>query len=91
MDRFIDSWHKIFGFKGGGRAGIPVGRTLFDVNNPAGQTIINDDHSRSGMGDSLLEYRYALATLPDDSESTRRIIFFDPCAHSPHGSHRTRQ
>ncbi|MDX1932052.1 MAG: DUF3187 family protein [Capsulimonadales bacterium] len=73
LDHFIDSWHKVFGFEGGGRGNIPRNRTLFRVTDAAGQVIIDDSVSRSGFGDTLLEYRRELQRLPAAVERTRRI------------------
>jgi hypothetical protein len=73
LDNFINSWHRIFGFKGGGRANFPTGQTIFDVNNAEGEPIIADNHSRSGLGDTVLEYRRALAVLSDSEISSRKM------------------
>jgi hypothetical protein len=61
LDGFVNDWHRVFGFKGGGRGDLPEDRVIFQATNPAtGATVINDTRSAAGLGDIVLEYRRSL-------------------------------
>jgi len=65
LEQLIDTFHSIFGFKGGGRGNVPSGRTLFEFSNADGQTIVNRNGIASGIGDVVFEYRRRLTAGPE--------------------------
>jgi hypothetical protein len=73
LDEFIKSWHEIFGFQGGGRGHHANGLVLFRVTNADGKTIVDSTDSARGIGDTVIEYRYALTELADDEVGTRGV------------------
>lgn len=73
LDTFVNNWHRIFGFAGGGREDLPDYRTLYRVNAADGRSIINTDRGTSGFGDTVIEYRYGLTELPSGGAPSRNI------------------
>lgn len=73
LDTFINNWHKVFGFSGGGRDDLPDYKNIFNVRNAATRTILDSQKNTAGFGDTVLEYRYDLTELPVGAEKSRAI------------------
>jgi hypothetical protein len=73
LDPVVNVWHKMFGLKGGGREDLPEHRVLYRITNPDQQFIVDADRGTSGLGDTVLEYRRALTSLPEGSDRTRGV------------------
>ncbi len=73
LDTFINNWHSIFGFAGGGRNDLPDYRNLFTVRNADTRTVIDTQKNTAGFGDTVLEYRYDLTELAPEVEKTRTV------------------
>lgn len=73
LDTFINNWHRIFGFAGGGREDLPDYKNIFNVRNADAQTILDSQKNITGFGDTVLEYRHGLTELPEGAEKSRNI------------------
>jgi hypothetical protein len=73
LDPVVNVWHKMFGLKGGGRENLPDYRILHRITNPDQQFIVNTDRGTSGLGDTVLEYRRALTSLPEGNDRPRAV------------------
>jgi len=76
FDHFLDAWHKTFNLmRTSPRRFLPYNRTILQIKDAQGGEIINETGSHSGLGDMVLEYRYALTPETDGSRLTDRRGF----------------
>jgi hypothetical protein len=86
FDSFINSYHKVFGFEGGGRANLPNRRVLFQVNDANGRTIVDKTDGASGLGDTVIEYRKALTPFSEEADTHRLAASARALVKLPTGS-----
>lgn len=88
LDGFIEGWHKLFHFNNFGRENYPQGRTIFQVNNRAGQSVVDSNNGYQGIGDVVLEWRKSISAVPDSETTTRRVsLTARALVKLPTGSH----
>jgi hypothetical protein len=86
MDEVINTWHRWFGFKGGGRAS----HRSYQVHEwivRDGKTLVSLDGAAIGMGDTTLEVRKSLSRLGRSFWSARVMLKLPTgCASQQFGS-----
>lgn len=72
-DRFIDSFHGLFGFPDGGRDGSPRNQLRYRIVAD-GETLLDIETRRHGLGDVRLQGGYRLAATPQRSATLRAQV-----------------
>lgn len=86
LDRIIKSYDRLLGLSGNGRDQIPANRNIFNVTDVNGNSVINGSESTVGLGDVVLEYRYALTPALNENPAPKFSVVARALAKLPTGS-----